>query len=166
MKKLLCYIIIIFSTLAITSEVILNFPKLRLLHYSFNTEKYFEEDHLIILNENKSSTSKGVGGMIIYDGILKKNKIKNKISVYPESMEDKILSDGRNIYCKVWYCKNLNYVILKEENNLYPYRFWNVWIGFIFYILAIPCVIFLIKNRRSENLFISDVKNIINNIKK
>jgi len=165
MKKLLCYICIIWALLSLVSEFALNFPKLKLIYYSFNTEKYFEEDELIILDRTQSSTSKGVGGKVIYIGNLKKNKTENKITGNPNSMEEKILSNSTNIYFKVWYCKNLNYIILKNENNLPFYKFWKAWLQYIIIGFAIPCIIYTVKNRKSENLFISDVRNIIKRIK-
>ena len=153
------------TLLSLVGELVLKFPKLKLIYYSFNTEKYFEEDVLIILDRTQSSTSKGVGGKVIYFGNLKKNKIKNKIAGNPNSMEEKILSDSTNIYFKVWYCKNLNYIILKNENNLPFYTFWKAWLQYIMIGFAIPCIIYTVKNRKSENLFVFDIRNIIKRIK-
>jgi hypothetical protein len=165
MKKLLCYICIIWALLSLISEFALKFPKLKLIYYSFNTEKYFEEDELIIQDKTKSSISKGVGGKYIYIGKLRKNKTDNKITGYPNSMEEKILSDSTDIYFKVWYCKNLNYIMLKNEDNLPLYKFWKAWLQYIIIGFAIPCTIYIVKNRKSENLFISDIRNIIKRMK-
>ncbi|MCP2025948.1 hypothetical protein L1276_001088 [Flavobacterium sp. HSC-32F16] len=151
MKKLVCYITLIFAIGGLISESINNFMNLKLIYYNFDPGKYYEEDKLYVYKKENNNSSNSSGFNSWYYGVLEKQKINETIYYSTSYLSENILFDKKGEYLKVWYCKNANKTILRKTNELQSTIYIKGIIIYILILLIIPCLICIFKKNENEN---------------
>lgn len=151
MKKILCYITLVFAIGGLISESMHSFKNLKLIYYNLYPDKYYEKDKFYIYKkeENNSTSSSGLNSW--YFGILEKQKVKDNIYYNTSYLRENMLSDKKGEFLKVWHCKNVHKTILRKDNKLSPKIYFSGIIIYTLIIMIFPCFINVIKKSKNEN---------------
>ncbi|MDQ8013089.1 MAG: hypothetical protein REI96_11615 [Flavobacterium nitrogenifigens] len=147
MRKLLCYIILVFAIGGLISESMHNLMDLKLIYYNLDPAKYYEKDKLYVYKKENNNSSNSSGNNSWYYGVLEKQKINANIYYSTSYLMENTLLDKKRQYLKVWYCKNANKTILRDTNELHPTIYIQGIITYILILLIIPCLICVLKKK-------------------
>ncbi|MFH6989466.1 hypothetical protein ACHRVW_17130 [Flavobacterium collinsii] len=151
MKKILCYVTLVFAFGGLISESMNDFMNLKLIYYNLHPDKYYEKDKLYIYKKEENNSTSSSGSNSWYYGTLEKQKTKDNIYYSRSYLKQNTLSDSKGEYLKVWYCKKAQKMILREDDKLSPEIYFSGIIIYALIIMIIPCLITITKKSKNEN---------------
>jgi hypothetical protein len=151
MKKILCYVTLVFAFGGLISESMNDFMNVKLIYYNLHPDKYYEKDKLYIYKKEENNSTSSSGSNSWYYGTLEKQKTKDNIYYSRSYLKQNTLSDSKGEYLKVWYCKKVQKMILREDDKLSPEIYFSGIIIYALIIMIIPCLITITKKSKNEN---------------
>ena len=148
MKKILCYITLVFAIGGFISESMHNFMNLKLIYYNLYPERFYEKEKLYIYKKEENNSSSSSGANSWYFGVLDKQKTKDNIYYNTDYLRENLSFDNKGEYLKVWFCKNVNKTILRKTDKLNSTMYIKGIIIYAIILMIIPCLIYLIKRHK------------------
>jgi len=149
MKKILVIVFLVFSVSSFIAEIALNFRGIKMSYYSLNFEKNFVVKKFYYKYDYPSTGNNMQGGNVVIRGYLEGTEEEKSLVVSEKSFNKyRKLNDEKNIYYNVWYNKELSVFFFKETAK--SRFFFNGLCLLIMWILSVPTIIYLIKNKKTK----------------
>lgn len=144
-------LILIFLGVSITGiEVANDFTKTKIFFASFNPQKYYHEDILVVSKKIPPMSSSSNKTSWIFYGYCKSDKLKSGITISKSIIENQNTTE-----IPIWRISSLkNKIIYRRKSNIingpFSYEMRDYWFTPIFMLATIPALFYYIKLKRKE----------------
>ena len=147
--KISSIIILIFAGCTLLIQKFNNFREIRVAYHALDFENHFEVKKFYDLDsfEARKMFDETKKHFIVVGRVEGSNKNKDIKLTERNFHELRKYDENKSAYYEVWYNKEVDMIYLKNEDAKYL-SLYKEFIVAIMWILSVPAIIFLIKNRR------------------
>ncbi|WP_374172356.1 hypothetical protein [Flavobacterium tructae] len=144
-------LILIFLGVSITGiEIANDFTKTKIFYASFNPQKYYHKDTLVVREKIPPMSSSSNKTSWIFYGYCKSDKLKSGITI-----SQSIIENQNTTEIPIWRISSVkNKIIYRRKNNIinspFSYEMRDYWFTPIFMLAAIPALFYYINIKRKE----------------
>lgn len=148
--KTLCLIIFFLGLSIIGIETVNDFTKTKIFFASFNPQKYYHKDILVVNEKIPPMSSSSNKTYWIFYGYCKSDKLKIGITIPTSTVESQNTSE-----IQIWRISSIkNKIIYRGQYNIinspFSYEMRDYWMTPIFMLPIIPALFYYIKIKRKE----------------
>ncbi len=148
--KTLCLILIFLGVSIIGIEIVNDFTKTKIFFASFNPQKYYHKDILVVNEKIPPMSSSSNKTSWIFYGYCKSDKLKSGITLSTSTVENQNTSE-----IPIWRISSVkNKIIYRRQDNIinsaFSYEMRDYWMTPIFMLAIIPALFYYIKIKRKE----------------
>lgn len=148
--KILSLILIFLGLSILATEIVNDFYKTKIFYASFNPQKNYSKDTLLVNKETRPSNIGSNKTSWLFKGYCQSDKLKIGISI---PMNIVATPNFNRSKIAIWRIKNVNDRIIYRRmdniiNSTFSYEMRQYWTSQVFMITAIPALLYYLRTRR------------------
>lgn len=148
--KTFCLILIFLGVSIIGIEIVNDFTKTKIFFATFNPQKYYHKDILVVNEKIPPMSSSSNKTSWIFYGYCKSDKLKSGITISKSIIENQNTTE-----IPIWRISSVkNKIIYRRKNNIingpFSYEMRDYWITPIFMLAIIPALFYYIKRKERK----------------